>query len=166
MFEKISVYDLKENVFQEINRNWMLITAAKPDGTFNTMTASWGAMGELWGKETATVYIRQTRYTKEFVDAGDFFTLSLFDGYKKELGLLGTLSGRDGDKVSRAGFHPVWLDQQPGFEESKCILICRKLYQADIPLDQIPQEEREKWYPDGDFHTLYIGEIVACYRKA
>ncbi|MDO5434815.1 MAG: flavin reductase [Clostridia bacterium] len=163
MFIKTSVYDLKQNVFTEINKNWMLITAAKPDGSINTMTASWGAMGEIWNREAVTVYIRQSRYTKEFVDAQDLFTVSLFEGHKKELGYLGTASGRDGDKIAAAGLHPVMLEGQPGFEESKCVLVCRKIYQDDIRMEDMPEDVRAKFYADGDFHTMYIGEIIACY---
>lgn len=163
MFIKTNVYELKQNVFQEINKNWMLITAKKPDGTINTMTASWGAMGEIWNKEAVTVYIRQSRFTKEFVDVQDYFTLSLFDGHRQELTLLGRKSGRDGDKIAEADFHPVELEGQPGFEESKCVLVCKKMYQDDIRLEDLAPELREKWYADGDYHTMYIAEIVACY---
>ena len=163
MFRKTTVYNLKQNVFREINQNWMLITAKKPDGSINTMTASWGAMGEIWNTEAVTVYIRQSRFTKEFVDAQDYFTVSLFDGYKAQLGLLGSRSGRDGDKIAEAGFHPVDLDGQPGFEESKCVLVCRKLYRDDIRLEDMPEDIRGKWYADGDYHTMYIGGIVSCY---
>lgn len=163
MFIKKSVYDLPYNVFQEINKNWMLITAKKPDGTVNTMTASWGAMGEIWGREAATVYIRQSRYTKEFVDAQEYFTLSLFDGYKKELGVLGSKSGRDGDKIAEVGFEVVDLEGQPGFKQSKCVLVCKKMYEMDLPTEGMPADVAEKMYADGDIHTMYIGEIVACY---
>ncbi len=163
MFKKVSVYDLNQNVFQEIGKNWTLISAKDSEGKVNTMTASWGSMGLLWGKETVTVYIRQSRYTKEFVDAQEYFTLSLFDGYKKELGVLGSKSGRDGDKITEVGFHTVLVDGQPSFEESKCVFICRKMYQDDIKLEDMPKEEKDRWYGDGDYHTMYIGEIVACY---
>ena len=166
MFRKVNVQELQQNVFQEIGQHWTLISAAKPDGSINTMTASWGAMGVLWGHETVTVYIRQSRYTKEFVDAQPYFTLSLFDGHKQELGLLGSVSGRDGDKIARAGFHPVMLDGQPGFAESKCVLVCKKLYQDDIRLEDLSPEVVARWYGDGDYHTMYIGEIVACYVQA
>ena len=163
MFQKTSVYDLPYNVFQEINKNWTLISAKDPAGKVNTMTASWGMMGELWGKEAVTVYIRQSRYTKEFVDAQDYFTVSLFDGYKKELGLLGSKSGRDGDKVAEAGFTPELVEGQPTFAQSKCVLICKKMYQDDIALSDMSQELKDRWYGDGDYHTMYIGEITACY---
>ena len=162
-FQKVSVYDLPINVFKEINRNWTLISAKNPEGRVNTMTASWGMMGELWGKEAVTVYIRQSRYTKEFVDAQEYFTISLFDGYKQELGVLGSKSGRDSDKIGEVNFHIEEIEGQPAFAESKCVLICKKMYQDDIALEDMSRELRERWYGDGDYHTMYIGEIVACY---
>lgn len=88
-WKKISVKDLTQNVFQMIGDEWMLVTAEK-DGKVNTMTASWGALGIMWGKTVATAYLRPQRYTKEFVDASETFTLSFFGGaQKKAMGLLG-----------------------------------------------------------------------------
>ena len=75
MFEKVNIQDLKFNPFDEISNHWLLISAKK-DGVVNTMTASWGQLGHLWGKNVMTVYIRPQRYTKEFVDAGDYFTVT------------------------------------------------------------------------------------------
>lgn len=163
MFKKADVYALPYNVFNEIGNNWTLISAKNADGKVNTMTASWGAMGILWSKPAMTVYIRQSRYTKEFVDSSEYFTVSLFDGHKKALGILGTKSGRDGDKIAEVGFHIADLDGQPGFEEAKCVLVGRKMYSADIPIADIPAEDVERYYKDGDYHTMYIAEIVACY---
>ncbi|MDO4493420.1 MAG: flavin reductase [Clostridia bacterium] len=163
MFKETSVFDLKQNVFEEIHKNWMLVSAAKPDGTVNTMTASWGAMGELWNKETVTVYIRESRYTKEFIDAQEYFTVSLFDGHRKELTLLGRRSGRDGDKIAEAGFHTELVGGQPAFAESKCVLVCKKIYETPLDPKAIPEEYLAANYANGDYHTMYIGEVVACY---
>ena len=163
MYRKTSLYDLPYNVFQEINKNWMLISAKNPKGKVNTMTASWGAMGELWGSEAVTVYIRQSRFTKEFVDSQDYFTITLFDGYKKELGLLGSKSGRDGDKIAEAGFTVEMVEDQPAFAQAKCVLICKKMYQDDIRMEDMSSDIVERWYGDGDYHTMYIAKIVACY---
>lgn len=163
MFIKKDVHELQQNVFTEIGKNWMLISAENAEGKVNTMTASWGAMGVLWGKEAVTVYIRQSRYTKEFVDAQEYFTVSLFDGHKKELGVLGSVSGRDRDKIAEVGFTVEKVEGQPAFTQSKCVLICKKMYSADIPLESMSADVREKWYGDGDYHTMYIGEIVGCY---
>lgn len=166
MFKKTSVYDLPFNVFEEINKNWMLITAKNPDGKVNTMTASWGMMGEIWGKEAVTVYIRQSRYTKEFVDSQEYFTLSLFDGYKKELGVLGSKSGRDGDKISEVGFSIEEVDNQPTFSQCKAVLVCKKMYQDDIAIKDMKDDIVKAMYQDGDQHTMYIAEIVGCYVNA
>lgn len=166
MFKKTSVYDLPFNVFEEINKNWMLITAKNPDGKVNTMTASWGMMGEIWGKEAVTVYIRQSRYTKEFVDSQEYFTLSLFDGYKKELGILGSKSGRDGDKISEVGFSIEEVDNQPTFSQCKAVLVCKKMYQDDIAIKDMKEDIVKAMYQDGDQHTMYIAEIVGCYVNA
>ena len=103
MFEKLELSELQMNPFDEIGQHWLLISAKK-EGVINTMTASWGQVGHLWGKNVATVYIRPQRYTKEFVDAGDYFTITFFDGYKKELGVLGSKSERDGDKITEVNF--------------------------------------------------------------
>lgn len=163
MFKKVSVYDLKYNVFEEFSRNWILLSAKNAEGKVNTMTIGWGSLGNIWGKEAATVYVRQTRYTKEFMDNEEYFTLSLFEDNKKELGVLGAKSGRDGDKISEVGFHVEYVEGQPAFKESKCVLVCRKMYVDDIAMEDMPKEEVDRWYADGNFHTMYIGEIVACY---
>ena len=107
MFHKIDVKELKQNVFNEYENNWMIISAKDPEGKINGMTVSWGALGRFWEKDTVTAYIRQSRYTKEFIDSQDYFTISMFDGHKKELGIYGSKSGRDCDKLAESGMHLV-----------------------------------------------------------
>ena len=65
---EITCEALNENAFQMIGKDWLLLTAKK-DGKVNTMTASWGGVGVMWGKQVAFLFIRPQRYTKEFVDA-------------------------------------------------------------------------------------------------
>ncbi len=77
-FKEVSPQTLNFNPFTRIGSDWMLITAGQP-GDMNTMTASWGGAGVLWTKNVVTAYIRPQRYTKEFVDREDIFTLSFFD---------------------------------------------------------------------------------------
>ena len=112
-FKKVDVKTLDMKPFEKIGSEWMLISAAK-DGKANTMTASWGGIGVLWGKNVATVYIRPQRHTKEFVDAGDTFTISFFGGgHMKELGYLGKVSGKDvPDKIEQSGLHLTEVDGQ------------------------------------------------------
>lgn len=77
---------------------------------------------------------------------------------------LGTHSGRDEDKVSRAGLTPVFGADCTWFEEAKLVLVCRKLYHAPL-LEKGFTDFKivEQNYPERDFHEMYIGEIVEAY---
>lgn len=166
MYQKINLKDLKINPFEEIGNNWVLITAKDPQGKVNTMTASWGNMGVLWNLPVVTCYIRPQRYTKEFVDSQDYFTITLFTGHKKELGILGTKSGRDGDKIKEAGFDLVEVAGQPTFEQGKLVFVCKKIYTDLIKPERFLKDDIDsRYYPDHDYHTLYMGEIVGVYEN-
>lgn len=165
-FQKVDVKELDMNPFKMIGDDWMLVSAKKDDKV-NTMTVSWGGAGVIWGKNVVTVYIRPQRYTKEFVDAGELFTLSFFGGaHKKELGYLGKVSGRDEDKIQAVDFRVEMIDGQPGFENSELVLVCRKMYEDKIKPELFKDAEIDsKWYPQKDYHVMYIAEIVGAYRK-
>ena len=165
-FQEIQPQALQENVFSLIGDKWMLVTAGS-GARCNTMTASWGGLGVLWGGPVATVYIRPQRYTKEFLDREEYFTLSFFsEAWRKQLNLCGSKSGRELDKVKECGF-TVWhpLPGAPAFEEAELVLVCRKRYVQAMDPEAIPQARKDRWYPQRDYHTMYIGEIVAAYRK-
>ncbi len=165
MFKKVDPKTLDQNVFSAIGDQWMLITAGTKERC-NTMTASWGALGVLWGVPMATIYIRPQRYTKEFVDGQEYFTLSFFpERYRKELSLCGTKSGRDVDKVKECGFTVAEAGcGAPYFEQAELVLVCRK--RMAVPMDPalMPEDVKEKWY-DNDYHTMYWGEVVEALRK-
>ncbi|MEG0366854.1 MAG: flavin reductase family protein [Coprobacillus sp.] len=163
-FKKIEIQDLDINPFTSIGKEWMLITAGD-DKKINTMTASWGGVGVLWGQDVITAYIRPQRYTKEFVDQQKCFSLSFFSGdFKKELGVLGKVSGRDADKIQDINFHSTYLDGVPTFEEAKLVFIVEKLYEDTIkPECFLNTSEDQKWYPEKDYHTMYIAKIKSIY---
>lgn len=144
----------------------MLVTAKKED-KINTMTASWGGLGVMWGKQVTFVVIRPQRYTKEFVDSADTFSLSFLpDSYREALGYLGRVSGRDEDKIEKCGLTPVCDGETPYFQEAETVLICRKLYCQDYEKAGFLQKEIcEKWYENEDFHTMYIAEIEKVLRR-
>ena len=151
--------------FEAIGKKWTLITAEK-NGVVNTMTASWCGIGVLWSKNVLTIYIRPQRYTREFVDASDYFTVTLFDGYLKELGVLGTKSGRDGDKIAEVGFHVETVGGQPTFREGKTAIVCKKLYRGRLaPENFVATAIVDSCYPKEDFHYVYVGEIVGIYEN-
>lgn len=151
---------LEENPFKIIGEDWLLLTAKK-DGKVNTMTASWGGLGIMWGKKVAYIFIRPQRYTKEFVDCADKLSVSVLPSkYKKELSYLGTVSGRDEDKISKANLTLKDYEDVPTFEEARLTLICKKLYAQELKEDCfIEKENIEKWYPNKDYHTMYVVEI-------
>lgn len=167
MFEKIDPKALDQNVFSMIGDRWMLITAGTGE-RLNTMTASWGGLGVLWSKPVATCYIRPQRYTREFIDREECFTLAFFgEEYRKALSLCGNKSGRDIDKVKECGFTVNTEANAPYFEEAELVLVCKKLYVGEIdPAGFIDPTLGEKNYPNKDYHKMYIGEIAEVLKKA
>lgn len=165
MFEKITTAEFAANPFTAIGEDWMLVTAGN-EAKVNTMTASWGGLGVLWGQDVAFVFIRPQRYTKEFVDREGRFSLCFFDGYKKEMGLLGSVSGRDRDKIAEAGMHPQLLDGVPVFEEARQVLLLQTLYTDEIKPERfVDAGLDEKWYPGHDYHTVYVAKVLGAYVR-
>jgi flavin reductase (DIM6/NTAB) family NADH-FMN oxidoreductase RutF len=166
-FTEIDSREIPGNIIQLMSRDWMLITAGTPE-KFNTMTASWGALGHLWNKPVAFCFVRPQRYTFEFTEAQDYFTLCFFDEqYREALQICGTLSGRDVNKVEKAGLTPRILDSgNVAFEEARLIIECRKIYADVFSLDKFTADETPfRIYPDNDFHKMYIGEILHVWEK-
>lgn len=166
MFKKIDPKALDKNVFSAIGDQWMLITAGTASRC-NTMTVSWGGLGVIWGAPAATCYIRPQRYTKEFVDREEYFTLTFFgEEYRKALSLCGSRSGRDTNKVKECGFTVRTAEcGAPYFEEAELVMVCRKRFSQPMDPDRIPQELKTKWYPKKDYHILYIGEIIEVLAR-
>ncbi len=157
--KEISIREVNENIVSLIADGWGLLTVKSENGC-NPMTVSWGSIGELWGSDTATVYVRESRYTKPLMDSEDYFSLCFFDADKKDkLAYCGAKSGRDTDKVKDTGLTAVYDENAPYFSEAKIAVICRKM--AALPLESsvLSDEIKKKWYADSDFHTIYFGEI-------
>lgn len=160
-FKEIKPEMMKKNPFEAIGKDWMLITAGNQDKA-NTMTASWGGLGVMYGKNVAFVVIRPQRYTKEFVDREETFSLSFLDkSYRSIMNYLGTVSGRNEDKIAKSGLTLAFSDNTPYFGEANMVLICRKLFRQSMDENSLLKEGLDKtWYPNKDYHTLYIGEIL------
>lgn len=166
--KSIEPSQLGENPFELIGSRWTLITAGSPQ-SFNTMTASWGGFGVLWNKPVVYIFIRPQRYTLGFVQQASHFTLSFFDEeHRSALQLLGSRSGRDGDKVAASGLTPCFTAMgNPTFEEATLVMECRKLFDGEFKADDFIDEAlREQIYPNGDFHHVFVGEITSCWKAA
>ena len=153
--------EIEGNVFSSINNEWMLITALKKDGSVNTMTASWGGFGIMWNKPVCLCAIRPQRYTNEFVKENDRLTLTfLKDGNREALKLCGTKSGRDTDKITDAGLRTVIDGDVAYFEQSKLVIVGRKIYVSALKADCFTDKELlTKNYPKNDLHDIYVCEI-------
>lgn len=161
MFEEIEFTQVRDNAVDLLKNQWGLVTAGTQDA-FNTMTVSWGAVGELWGKDMVSVYIRPQRYTEEFLNAQSHFTLSFYpkDMKQKIHSVCGSKSGRDVDKVKETGLTPVFDEDAPYFEQARLVLVCRKVAKSRFePESFIDSEMIEKWYDNGDYHYIYYAEI-------
>ena len=162
------IESLDKNVFDLVSNSWMLITAGNSEN-LNTMTASWGCFGSLWGKYVTTCFIRPERYTFRFIESNDFYTLSFYKSeYKDILKYCGTHSGRDVDKIKNTNLTAIFDEDAPYFKESSLVFVCKKIYSDYICRKNFANEEVQSniynaWYKgseSSDFHKFYIGEIV------
>lgn len=162
---EISPSNLEGNVFEIIGKDWALISAGD-EKACNTMTVSWGGLGVLWNKNVATIYVRPQRYTKEFIENSDYFTISFFDDTQREsLTFCGKNSGRDCNKIEECGLTPIYQDNTVAFDEAKITLVCKKIYFQDITPDNFIDESISKNYPLKDYHRMYIGEIIKVIKS-
>ncbi len=153
------------NTFSQIGEKWMLITAGNKE-KFNTMTASWGMMGILWNKDVATAFVRPQRYTFEFLEKNDYYTLSFFESkYKKQLSYCGRNSGRNVDKIKETGLTPIFDEQAPYFKEASTVFICKKIYGQFISPEGFIDIDLDKNYENKDYHKMYVGEIIKCLEE-
>jgi len=149
------------------DKQWLLLTAGDfAEGRFNSMTVGWGSLGTMWSKPFAQVVVRPIRYTYQFMEQYDTFTLCAFpEEHHKALQLMGTKSGRDTDKVAETGLTPIASTKiaAPGYAEASLIIECRKIYWDDLEPAHFLDPDIDKNYPEKHYHRIYFGEIVAVY---
>lgn len=166
-FEKISPLEIEGNAIKMISKEWMLVTAGT-ETDFNMLTASWGGLGELYNKPVAICFIRPDRYTFNYIDKGDTFTLSFYsEDFREVLNYCGSASGRNEDKVKGSRLTPLMLPNNKGiaFRQAKLIIECRKLVSMPITADAIDQPDVKAERTKYPLHKMFIGEIVAVYKK-
>ena len=164
-FQPFPIEQLEFNPFEKIGKDWGLVSAGSKRKA-NTMTVSWGGVGVLWGKNVVFIFIRDSRYTKEFIDAGEFFSISFLDKkYKEALDYCGSHSGRDEDKVAKAGLTWAYKHSIPYIDEGNFILLCQKIAAVKLTEDTFLSPQIKKQYPEGDLHTMYVGEILEAMAR-
>lgn len=151
--------------FSHWDDRWFLLTAGDwPSGVFNTMTVSWGSFGTIWNRPFAQVVVRPTRHTFRFMEEYRSFTLCSFPSEHHEaLTLLGTRSGRDGDKIAASGLTPEAATSvaAPAFAEADLVVECRTIYWDDLEPGRFLDPSIDRNYPGKDYHRIYFGEAVA-----
>jgi len=166
MFQSVDPKKLDANLFSLLGDRWGLVTAGAGEKC-NTMTVSWGGAGVLWNKPVVTIYLRPQRYTKEFVDREEYFTLAFFGPeHHEHLALCGSKSGREVDKVKACGFTVrTAACGAPYFEEAELVFVCRKRFVQPMDPEAFPPEYQEKFFAQKDYHVMYIGEIVEVLKR-
>lgn len=156
--------DFDTDIFSQFNDKWALLSAG-PKDKHNTMTISWGGMGTLWFKPVVTVYVKPCRYTYEFMNENEFFTVSFYpEKYRDALTLMGSKSGRDIDKDAAAGLTVRDLGDAVTYEEAEVTLLCKKIYHQDMDTENMPAEVVQQNYTEDKPHRIFIGEVVDIIR--
>ena len=166
-FQPYPIDMLNMNPFTKIGKEWALISAGDKNKC-NTMTVSWGGVGVLWGKNVVYIFIRDSRYPKEFIVNGAFFSMSFFnEKYRDALSYCGKESGRNvDDKFKGAGLTPAFRHNIPYPDEANLVLLCRKMAAVPITEDTfVDPQIMPKWYSDNDMHVMYVGEIIEAVAR-
>lgn len=166
----IAIEDFTVKAYGLFESQWLLLTSGDfKSGHYNAMTISWGSLGVMWNKPFAQVVVRPVRYTFEFIQKYETFTLCAFPAaYRKALSLLGMKSGRDGDKINEAGLCAVQAKRvsAPAYAEAELVIECRKLYWQDLNPENFLDPGIAQHYPRKDYHRMVFGEIVAVEGSA
>lgn len=164
MFKEINAKEIDGNLIKSIAEEWMLISAGSENG-YNMMTASWGFMGEVWNNDSVIALIRPQRYTMDFVNNNDYFTLSFYGDNKEIHKVCGSKSGRDVDKTALTGLTPVFADNSVYFEEARMVLVCKKQFVQQMNEESFTDKAPLANYKDGDYHYMIIGKIEKVLVK-
>lgn len=166
-FRQIAPKEIQDNVIKLIADDWMLITAGNQDN-FNMMTASWGTIGNLWNEPVVFIFVRPQRYTYEFTENSDYFTITVFEEKDREiLNFCGTKSGRDYDKVKETGLKPLFTNLgNVYYEQARLVIECEKIYADFLKEEHFKNLDIPATiYPDKDFHKFYVGKILNVWIK-
>ncbi len=155
-----------EQVYKHLFDEGGFLTVKSGD-TVNSMTISWGSIGHMWNKLVFIVLVKPSRYTYDLLEKENNFTVSVPFGNKmsEALKICGTMSGRDTDKekLARLNYLPARVVDTPVVGNCNMHYECKIVYKhAEDPASILSQDIEELY--DNDHHTIYFGEILACYE--
>lgn len=165
--KEIEIQKLSLEIVDLWMNQWLLLTSGNPE-EFNMMTVAWGSIGCMWSKPFAQIVVRPQRYTYQFLEKSDSFTLCAFpEEYRKDLNILGSISGRDGDKLKKTNLSVRKSSKvsAPSYNEASLILECRKIYIQDIDPKGFIDPDIQSNYGNNDYHRVYFGEILGAFTQ-
>lgn len=165
-FKQISPEQIPGNIIKLLSQDWMLITAGNTTSS-NTMTASWGGLGHLYNKPVTFCFINPARYTYQFMEKGDTYTLTFYtETYRDALKYCGSHSGKNTDKTKNTGLTPILTPNgSPAFAEAWLIIECRKLVSQSLTPESLSNEALRNEWTGKPMHKMYIGEILNIWVK-
>ncbi len=153
------------------------LEATRGDGTIlcathgpesNGMTIGWITIGQAWGRPCCVVLVRPSRHTFTIMEKADTFTVNVLSPkYGDAINLFGTASGRDMNKFEKAGLTPVRGEvvESVYIKQADLVIECKTSFKQPMNKNLISADYVKECYEDGDYHTLYYGEIMAIHRK-
>ena len=174
---KIGLIDISQfdsEIFNLWGTKWLLLTSGDLDKKdYNCMTVAWGSIGVMWNRPFVQVVVRPTRHTDLFMNKYDSFTVTAFpEEYRDKLKYLGSVSGRDEDKIEKSGLTLIKSDSVscPSFKEAELSIECRKIYSSKFVPEDFLDKDIENSYPEKDYHNVYFGQVLSIkgsdsYRK-
>lgn len=163
--DKHEIEKVQTELLPRLINDWALLTAGEV-GHYNPMTIAWGSMGDMWWVPVFDAYVVPTRFTYGFMQEQDWFTVSFFDAsHKHDLEVMGSVSGRDGNKVAQTSLTPLLLEHGVTFEEAQVTLVCKKLYGQQIDKALLPAEVVNQYYTEMPVHAHFVGQIVKVLKR-
>ena len=165
MFEKVNFSEVQNEMYEKLSKEGCLLLVGTKEH-HNNMTIGWATHGVLWSKPVIISYVKPTRYTYEFSNKYDTFSICYFENDRETLKICGTKSGRNINKDEVCNLHPVLLDGEIAYEEASLVITCKKLYQDDFKKENfLDMSIYDKRYFDDLPHRFYVGEVINVYRK-
>jgi flavin reductase (DIM6/NTAB) family NADH-FMN oxidoreductase RutF len=143
-----------------------LLVGAKKDGACNVMAIGWGFMGVFWGMPVFLVAVRHSRFTHEFIEESDEFSVNVpGEGLEKTVTYCGEVSGKEHDKFKECKLSLMKGKKVnvPTIKECKIHYECKVVHKLEVRPGKVPADVKKLFYPRDDYHTLYFGKILTVY---
>ncbi len=173
--KEINVFDYANEILNGVKKGVVITT--KTEEKVNSMAISWGTLGIQWNKPVFITFVRENRFTRKQLEESGEFTVNipLGDFDKKIIGVTGTKSGYNTDKIAELGLTLVDGIEvnAPAIKELPLTLECKIVYKQLQDKEAVSEENRKDHYPSDvdsshhaankDYHIAYYGEIVKAY---